>query len=124
MDAADPAATGHPTEDDLIDDAEVDTMVREAIAAAVGDGAFAHAKVDAWSGNVVEGCLKRLAALAKPFKYVVTCNLSQKAGAGLHAATCTRWDDKTDGKLTVQWCAARCCLLLASGHMHGPEAGS
>ena len=47
--------------------------------------------------------LKRLAALSKPFKYVVTCNLTQKAGAGLHAASCTRWNDKTDGKLTVQW---------------------
>jgi dynein light chain Tctex-type 1 len=94
---------GGLTEDDLIDDAEVDTMVREAILAAVGDSQFLHAKIDAWSGNIVEGCLKRLAALSKPFKYVLTCNLTQKAGAGLHAASCTRWGDKTDGKLSVQW---------------------
>ncbi|KAF6260739.1 dynein light chain 9 [Scenedesmus sp. NREL 46B-D3] len=94
---------GGVTEDDLIDDAEVDTMVREAILAAVGDSQFLHAKIDSWSGNVVEGCLKRLAAWNKPFKYVLTCNLTQKAGAGLHAASCTRWGDKTDGKLSVQW---------------------
>jgi dynein light chain Tctex-type 1 len=93
------------TEDDLIDDAEVDTLVRDAVAAAVGDAPFAHAKLDAWSANIAEGALKRLVALSKPFKYVVTVNLSQKAGAGLHAACCTRWNDKTDGKLTVQWCA-------------------
>lgn len=91
------------TEDDLVDDAEVDTMVRESISTSVGDNQFLHAKIDTWSANVVEGCLKRLAALNKPFKYVVTCNLTQKAGAGLHAASCTRWNDKTDGKLTVQW---------------------
>lgn len=91
------------TEDDLLDDAEVDTMVREAITSAIGDSQFLHAKIDAWSSNIAEGCLKRLAALNKPFKYVITCNLSQKAGAGLHAASCTRWNDKTDGKLTVQW---------------------
>mmetsp|Transcript_5054 Transcript_5054/g.10976 ORF Transcript_5054/g.10976 Transcript_5054/m.10976 type:complete len:120 (+) Transcript_5054:127-486(+) len=90
-------------EDDLMDDAEVDTMVREAISTAVGDNQFLHTKIDAWSNNIVEGCLKKLAALSKPFKYVVTCNLTQKAGAGLHAASCTRWNDKTDGKLTVQW---------------------
>lgn len=91
------------TEDDLIDDAEIDTMVREAISGAAGDNQFLHSKADAWSSNIVEGCLKRLAALNKPFKYVVTCNLTQKSGAGLHAASCTRWNDKTDGKLTVQW---------------------
>jgi dynein light chain Tctex-type 1 len=91
------------TEDDLIDDAEIDTMVREVITGAIGDSAFLLAKIDAWSSNIAEGCLKRLAALSKPFKYVITCNLSQKAGAGLHAASCTRWCDKTDGKLTVQW---------------------
>jgi len=91
------------TEDDLLDDAEVDTMVREAITSAIGDSPFLHTKIDTWSSNIVEGCLKRLAALNKPFKYVITCNLSQKTGAGLHAASCTRWNDKTDGKLTVQW---------------------
>eukprot|EP00879_Flechtneria_rotunda_P016847 GHRR01017635.1.p1 GENE.GHRR01017635.1~~GHRR01017635.1.p1 ORF type:complete len:118 (+),score=23.52 GHRR01017635.1:268-621(+) len=91
------------TEDDLIDDAEVDTMVRESITSSVGDSQFLHAKIDTWSANIVEGCLKRLAALNKPFKYVLTCNLTQKAGAGLHAASCTRCSDKTDGKLSVQW---------------------
>lgn len=41
------------------------------------------------------------ATLSKPFKYVVTCNLVQKAGAGMHTATTVLWDDKTDGKHTV-----------------------
>lgn len=90
-------------EDDLIDDADVDTMIRRAISQVVGDNPFIHRNSNAWSSNIVEGCLKYLAALQKPFKYVVTCNLSQKAGAGLHAASCQRWNDKTDGKLTVPW---------------------
>lgn len=58
------------TEDDLLEDAEVDTMVREAITASVGDNQFLHTKIDVWSNNIVEGCLKRLAALNKPFKCV------------------------------------------------------
>jgi dynein light chain Tctex-type 1 len=96
-------AGGGLSESDMIDDAEVDTMVRESISGVLGDNQFLHSKLDSWINNVVEGCLKRLAALNKPFKYVVSCNLTQKAGAGLHAASCTRWNDKTDGKLTVQW---------------------
>lgn len=79
-------------EDDLVDDAEIDTMVRESVSATVGDAQFLHAKIDTWANNVVEGCLKRLAALSKPFKYVVTCNLTQKAGAGgvVAASPCMR----------------------------------
>lgn len=91
------------TEDDLMDDAEVDSLLRECISGATNDSQFQHAKADALSANIAEACVKRLAALNKPFKYVLTCNLTQKAGAGLHAATCTRWSDKTDGKLSVQW---------------------
>ena len=90
-------------DDDLIDDADVDTMIRRAITSVVGDNQFIHRNSNTWSSNIVEGCLKYLANLQKPFKYVVTCNLSQKAGAGLHAASCQRWNDKTDGKLTVPW---------------------
>jgi len=103
MAAEDEGLTNGLSEDDLIDDAEIDTLVRESISGTVGDNQFLHAKIDSWSNNVVESCLKRLAALNKPFKYVVTCNLTQKAGGGLHAANCTRWGEKTDGKLTVQW---------------------
>lgn len=91
------------TEDDLIDDAEVDTMVRQAIGQTVGENQLILGKLDSWTTNIIEGCLKRLGALQKPFKYVVTCNLSQKTGAGLHAATSTRMNEKTDGRLTVQW---------------------
>ena len=67
-------------EDDLLDEAEVDTLVREAISLAVGDAPFQHDKINQWTNGIIEGCLKKLAALAKPFKYVVSCNLSQKVG--------------------------------------------
>ena len=69
----------------------------------IGDSQFSHGKLNAWTNNIIEGCLKKLAALGKPFKYVVTCNLVQKAGAGLHVAASSRWRDKTDGKMPVQW---------------------
>lgn len=91
------------SEEDLIDDAEVDTLIRDSVSQTVGESQFTLAKINLWSSNVVEGCLKKLASLNKPFKYVVTCNLTQKAGAGLHTASCTRWNEKTDGKMSVQW---------------------
>lgn len=55
-------------EEDLIDETDIDTLVREAIAQVIGENQFIHTKAGQWSANIVEGCLKRLAALAKPFK--------------------------------------------------------
>lgn len=40
--------------------------------------------------------MKRLVTLAKPFKYVVTAALTQKSGGGMHIASTSLWDDKTD----------------------------
>ena len=41
-----------------------------------------NTSVNVWTGNVVEGCLKRLASLTKPFKYVVTANIMQRVRRG------------------------------------------
>jgi len=46
--------------------------------------------------HVQETCLKRLVAFSKPFKYVVTAALTQKSGGGMHIASTSLWDDKTD----------------------------
>mmetsp|Transcript_44904 Transcript_44904/g.142979 ORF Transcript_44904/g.142979 Transcript_44904/m.142979 type:complete len:117 (+) Transcript_44904:167-517(+) len=94
---------GGLTEDQLVEAGDIDGLIRESIEKAIGDAGFQHAKLNAWSGNVVEGCLKRLSALQKPFKYIVTCNLMQKTGGGLHTASTSLWDPNTDGKITVQW---------------------
>ena len=64
------AGTGQPLlrEDELVDDGDVDTLLREAIIQVMGENQFVHTKAGQWSANIVEGCLKRLSALAKPFK--------------------------------------------------------
>lgn len=66
-------------EDDLLDDAEVDALIRDTIVQTIGtDTHFDHNSFSQWTTEIIEGTLKRLAALGKPFKYVVTCNLAQK----------------------------------------------
>jgi dynein light chain Tctex-type 1 len=39
----------------------------------------------------------------KPFKYVTSCVIMQKNGAGLHLATSTFWDQTTDNSITIRW---------------------
>eukprot|EP01001_Neometanema_parovale_P003370 NODE_14399_length_447_cov_436.898148_g14100_i0.p1 GENE.NODE_14399_length_447_cov_436.898148_g14100_i0~~NODE_14399_length_447_cov_436.898148_g14100_i0.p1 ORF type:complete len:138 (+),score=45.58 NODE_14399_length_447_cov_436.898148_g14100_i0:61-414(+) len=54
-------------------------------------------KVDQWTSNIIEQCLKRLAEMKKPFKYVVTAVIMQKTGAGVHSAFTAFWDNSADG---------------------------
>ena len=39
----------------------------------------------------------------KPYKYVVTCIIMQKTGAGLCTATAQTWDVVTDGICKIPW---------------------
>ena len=67
-------------EEQLVEPEEIDGLVRDAVKQALGDNVFQHAKAEGWAAAVVEGCLKRLASAGKPFKYIVTTNLLQRAG--------------------------------------------
>lgn len=82
---------------------EVNTIVKNSIDEAVGRAQFHHEKVGHWTAKVVELCMKHLTDLDKPFKYVVTCIIMQKNGAGMTTATSCFWDTTTDESRTVRW---------------------
>ncbi|CAH8635289.1 unnamed protein product [Heterobilharzia americana] len=75
---------------------EVKNIVKESIEATVGSSSYSHNKVKQWTSTVVEQCLNQLTKLGKPFKYIVTCVIMQKCGAGLHTASSCYWDTSTD----------------------------
>uniref|UniRef100_G1KD68 Dynein light chain Tctex-type 1 n=1 Tax=Anolis carolinensis TaxID=28377 RepID=G1KD68_ANOCA len=68
-----------------------------AIEGTIGGNAYMHSKVNQWTTSVVEQILSQLTKLGKPFKYVVTCVIMQKNGAGLHTASSCFWDNSADG---------------------------
>lgn len=82
---------------------EVSNIIKEAIESAIGGNAYQHSKVNQWTTSVVEQSLSQLTKLGKPFKYIVTCVIMQKNGAGLHTASSCFWDNSSDGTCTVRW---------------------
>ncbi|THD23656.1 Dynein molecular motor protein light chain [Fasciola hepatica] len=82
---------------------EVKNIVKDSIESTVGTSTYSHNKVQQWTSSVIEQCLNHLTKLGKPFKYVVTCVIMQKSGAGLHTASSCYWDSATDGSCTVKW---------------------
>ncbi|KXS09959.1 Tctex-1 [Gonapodya prolifera JEL478] len=82
---------------------EVTAILKEAVESTLQNQAYHHGKVAQWNSNVVEQALKKLSGLNKPFKYVVTCLIMQRNGAGLHCASSCYWDNATDGSATFKY---------------------
>ncbi|CAH0393539.1 unnamed protein product [Bemisia tabaci] len=82
---------------------EVSAIIKQAIEDAIGGNAYQQSKVNQWTSTVVVSCLTALTKLEKSFKYIVTCTIMQKNGAGLHTSSSCYWDNATDGSCTVRW---------------------
>ena len=81
---------------------QVQDIVKKSINTTLQGVSYTKEKVGVWCNQIVDGCLKSLSALGKPFKYVVTCIIMQKNGAPLHTAATCFWDVKTDGLCCMQ----------------------
>mmetsp|Transcript_13466 Transcript_13466/g.22175 ORF Transcript_13466/g.22175 Transcript_13466/m.22175 type:complete len:114 (+) Transcript_13466:93-434(+) len=81
---------------------EINQIVRKAIDKTIGQQDYIREKVNGWCTQIIDDCLKALAGLQKPFKYVVTCIIVQKNGAPMHTGLALYWDTKTDGVASMQ----------------------
>ena len=52
----------------------------QSIEATIGVNAYQHNKVNQWTSNILEQCLKRLTSLGKPFKYIGKSPLMPSTG--------------------------------------------
>ena len=59
--------------------------------------------VPQWVDTICDRCMSNLAALQKPYKYIVTCQIMQKTGAGIHTATSCFWNREDDNICQVVW---------------------
>ncbi|CAG8555635.1 11189_t:CDS:2 [Diversispora eburnea] len=82
---------------------EVKHIIKEVVETTIlQDSAYLHSRVSNWNAIIVEHVTKKLAALSKSFKYIVTCTIFEKNGAGIHATTTCYWDSKYDGSTTYR----------------------
>ena len=82
---------------------EVVAIIQDSIATVIGENSkYAEGKIASWTNNIIEYSLIKLTALHKPFKYIATCIIMQKTGAGLIKASACFWDRCTDGACTLR----------------------
>ena len=77
----------------------METIIESGIESAFGsDKQYAAQTVEVDTNACIRNILRGLEQLEKPFKYIITCTILQKNGAGLHTAAACFWDNVTDGE--------------------------
>ncbi|KAG8197676.1 hypothetical protein JTE90_001601 [Oedothorax gibbosus] len=74
---------------------------KQAIRDVIGEETFRCEMLEKWTTAVIYKILERLEMTTN--KYIVTCNILQKTGAGYNTASSCRWDNTTDVCCCVQW---------------------
>jgi dynein light chain Tctex-type 1 len=95
---------------------DVETIVKQAIVGALNENSYSNKKVNEWTNNIVAQCLKNLQDMGRPFKYIITCVIMQKNGAGLCTSSTQLWDGNRDGMCKVPWSnLTMSCLVTVYG---------
>ncbi|CAO3618393.1 unnamed protein product [Cunninghamella blakesleeana] len=82
---------------------EITSIIKEAVEQIIQDAEYNHSKVPGWNSSIVETCLKKLRERRKNFKFVVTCVIMQKNGAGFYAGSSVYWDNTHDGSASYRY---------------------
>mmetsp|Transcript_28313 Transcript_28313/g.57969 ORF Transcript_28313/g.57969 Transcript_28313/m.57969 type:complete len:111 (+) Transcript_28313:199-531(+) len=95
----------------------VTNILKAAVEETLGQQPYNQSKVGQWISDICEKSTKKLVALGKPFKYVVSCVVMQRNGAGMHTCSSCFWDNANDGSATFRYeeksmyCVATCFAL-------------
>ena len=88
----------------MFDVEDFEQIVKTSINETLKDGkSWDTTKVNGWSNTICQSILKGALGMNKRFKYLVTCNLMQKTGAGMCTSSVQNWDVKEDIAYKLQW---------------------
>lgn len=82
---------------------ELQQEVTDVIAQVIGGALYRQSDVNKWSSAILDQALATASRSKKGYKFIVTCVLMQKTGAGLNTAAACLWDASQDSSCTVRW---------------------
>ena len=82
---------------------QVELTAYEIIEATLKDNVWNELLVQGWVDEICSKMTAELVLTNKPFKYVVSCTLMQKNGAGAHMTHSCYWDAQNDNVVAVKW---------------------
>ena len=107
-------------EDDEVGIDELGTIAKKVIEDVITpDLYFLPEKVNSWCQQIMDQCLKEFSKFGKPFKYIVSCFIMQRNGAGFQCASTCYWEVRTDGitSLTGDFPHLNCLVTIYAVHV-------
>ncbi|KAG6965242.1 hypothetical protein JG687_00005543 [Phytophthora cactorum] len=80
---------------------EVNVIVQDAVRSVLEGNVYDNSKANDWVNMVTNACIEDLKRLCPNFKYIVTCFIRQRKGAGIEIGSGTYWDEKSDGAVNL-----------------------
>lgn len=87
-------------------------IVQDAVRTVLEGKVYDNNKANEWVNSMTNACIEDLKQLYPNFKYIVTCFIRQRKGAGLEVGGGTYWDEKSDGSCIVLWENATIAAVL------------
>ncbi|XP_053213123.1 dynein light chain Tctex-type 1-like [Panonychus citri] len=81
----------------------VSEMTKDIIEKTIGSSSYQHNKVDQWTAAICDEIISSLVSREWPFKFIASCTIVQKNGAGFQSSTSCYWDQANDANCTVRW---------------------
>mmetsp|Transcript_600 Transcript_600/g.1277 ORF Transcript_600/g.1277 Transcript_600/m.1277 type:complete len:123 (-) Transcript_600:41-409(-) len=93
------------TSDDLILDPQqhIEPILERVVDEVLKLESYDETLVAQWVDKICDRCMKDLAQLKKPYKYIVTCQIMQKTGAALHTGMSAFWNEEEDSVQQYVW---------------------
>ena len=85
----------------------IEPICYEVIESALKDKMYQEHMVPKWVDEICSRLSKDLISMNKPFKYLISCVIMQKNGAGLHMGHSCYWDRTNDNIVAVKWPSER-----------------
>jgi dynein light chain Tctex-type 1 len=85
----------------------VEPICYKAIKAVLKDKIYNPINVTPWVDEICSRVTKDLIDMNKPFKYLVSCMIMQKNGAGVHMGHSCFWDRTNDNVVVQRWPSER-----------------
>ncbi|XP_015788970.1 dynein light chain Tctex-type 1 [Tetranychus urticae] len=88
---------------DLVDKDVINDVTKDIIEKIIGSNSYQHANVEQWTTSICSDVIANLVQRGWPYKFIATCTIVQKTGAGFHSFTSCYWDQTNDTSCTVRW---------------------
>ena len=76
---------------------DVEKCIQDAVEQVLQNATWNEVEVPQWINDICEKSMKSLTDINRNYKFVITCMLMQKTGAGVQTSLSCYWENNTDG---------------------------